>query len=94
MVAELVGSPLPTYQGKLYSTALARPPKWCHLQEAESALSLSCNMGLFTFTHASRTSSTVLPRQEVGPTSPNAADCEGLGLPQPVIRTSSIMLPR
>lgn len=34
--------------------------------------------GLLTCTHTSRTSSTVLLSQEVGPTNPNAADCEGL----------------
>lgn len=61
-MAELVSS----HQHKLSSTA--RPLNGAIYRR----------QGLLTCTNASRTSSTVLLSQEVGPTSPNATDCEGL----------------
>ena len=59
------------YQGKLSSTALARPPN-----AAISRRQLSCFPPLHPHcTHASRATSTVRPSQGMGPSLPSAAAC-------------------
>lgn len=75
MVAELVSTQVIPYfyhQNKLLSSASARPTNGI-IRRQESALLLSCSWGLLNLTHASRSSSTLLPNQGVMATLPSAA---------------------
>lgn len=82
VVAELVSLPALPYlhnQGKVFSTAPPRPPN-AAISSRQGQLSSSHDPGAGPPTpNASRTSSTVLPSQGMGPTVPGAAVCEGQG---------------